>query len=122
MNDCVFCKIVKGEIPSKKVYEDEKVIAIMDADPKVDGHLLVIPKEHFEDFTALDDETMKHIFKVAKSLGPDVMKKLGAKGLTCGVNYGDSQAVKHFHLHLLPDFLLKEKSDRSTEEIFEILK
>lgn len=122
MNDCIFCKIVKGEIPSKKIYEDEKVLVIMDASPRVDGHSLILPKEHIEDFTSIDADTLNHVFGVAKVLGPKMMKQLGATGLTCGVNYGESQAVKHFHLHLLPDFLLKEKTDKTIEEVYAILK
>ena len=58
MNDCIFCKIVNGEIPSKKVYEDDNVIAIMDVNPKVDGHTLVIPKKHVREYTDLTDEEM----------------------------------------------------------------
>lgn len=121
MNDCIFCKIANGEIPAKKIFEDDKVIIIMDVNPQVDGHCLVIPKKHITDFTLMDDETLSHISKVAKKIGPSIMKKVGAVGLTCGVNYGESQTVKHYHLHLLPDFFLKEKS-RDVEEIYELLK
>lgn len=121
MNDCIFCKIINGDIPSKKIYEDDKVIAIMDVNPVVDGHVLVIPKEHYEDFDALDDEITKHIHSVAKKLIPELMKKLGAKALTQTVNYGDSQLVKHFHLHLLPDYSIKEK-EKTIDEVYEILK
>lgn len=122
MNECIFCKIIKGEIPSKKVYEDDKVLVIMDVNPKVDGHCLIMPKEHITDFTKMDNETLEHIFMVAKELGPKIMKKLGATGLTCGINYGDSQAVKHYHLHILPDYLLKEKSNKNLDEVYEIIK
>lgn len=120
-SDCIFCKIVKGEIPTKKIYEDEKIIIIMDVNPMVDGHVLVIPKEHYTDFTNLDDAINNHIHGVCKKIIPDLMKKLGSKGLTQAVNYGDSQAVKHFHLHLLPDYGLK-KSEKSIDEVYEIIK
>ncbi len=122
MNDCIFCKIVNGEIPSKKVYEDDNVIAIMDVNPKVDGHTLVIPKKHVSEYTDLTDEETLYIFKVAKKLGPSIMNKLGARALTCGINYGESQAVKHVHLHLLPDYTIKDKTDRSLDEIYDIIK
>ena len=122
MNDCIFCKIVNGEIPSKKVYEDDNVIAIMDVNPKVDGHTLVIPKKHVSEYTDLTDEETLYIFKVAKKLGPSIMNKLGARALTCGINYGESQAVKHVHLHLLPDYTIKDKTDRSLDEIYGIIK
>ena len=122
MNDCIFCKIVNGEIPSKKVYEDDNVIAIMDVNPKVDGHTLVIPKKHVSEYTDLTDEETLYIFKVAKKLGPSIMNKLGARALTCGINYGESQAVKHVHLHLLPDYTIKDKTGRSLDEIYDIIK
>lgn len=121
MDNCVFCKILKGEIPSKKIYEDDKVIVIMDVNPVVDGHLLVIPKEHVIDFTLLSEELTNHIHKVAKEQGLRLMEKLGSKGLTQSVNYGDSQVVKHFHLHLLPDYNIK-KAEKSIEEVYEIIK
>ena len=73
-------------------------------------------------FTELNDEDVLDIFKVARYLGPRMMNKLGARALTCGINYGDSQAVKHVHLHLLPDYTIKEKSDRDLDEIYEIIK
>ena len=122
MNDCIFCKIVNGEIPSKRVFEDDHVIAIMDANPKVDGHTLIIPKKHVTDFTELSEEDVLHIYGVAKVLGPKIMNKLSATALTCGINYGESQVVKHVHLHLLPDYTIKTKSNRSNDEIYEIIK
>jgi len=122
MNECIFCKIINGEIPSKKVYEDDKILAIMDVNPKVDGHTLVIPKKHVTDFTELSNDDVLDIFNVAKKLGPSIMNKLGARALTCGINYGESQAVKHVHLHLLPDYTIKEKSDRDLEDIYETIK
>ncbi len=120
--DCIFCKIVNGEIPSKKIYEDDNVIVIMDVNPKVDGHSLIIPKKHVDDFTKMTDEDFKHVNNAAKIVGLSLVEKLKAKGLTCGINYGESQAVKHFHMHLLPDYLLKDKTDRSVDEIYEIIK
>jgi len=110
MNNCIFCKIVKGEIPSKKIYEDEDILVIMDTDPKVDGHALVIPKKHYTDFKELDDGITNKMMNVVKKVTPKMMERLEATGLTMAVNYGASQAVKHFHLHLLPNYLIKEKS------------
>ncbi|MGN1371629.1 MAG: HIT family protein [Candidatus Coprovivens sp.] len=122
MNDCIFCKIVKGEIPSKKLYEDDNVIVIMDVNPQVNGHALVIPKKHVTDYIEADNDTINNVFAAAKLMGPTIMNKLGSKGLTCGINYGDSQAVKHLHLHILPDYLFHSKVDKSTDEVYEILK
>lgn len=121
MNDCIFCKILRGEIPSKKLYEDDKVIVIMDVNPKVDGHALVIPKEHVTDFMEISDELLTHIYKVAREVSKKLMSKLNATALTLGVNYGDSQVVKHFHMHLLPNYEVST-AGKNVEEIYNILK
>lgn len=121
MNECIFCKIIEGEIPSKKLYEDDKVIVIMDVNPVVDGHSLIIPKVHVTDFKEMTPELIAHVYSVASEITDMLMDKLGAKGLTLGVNYGETQVVKHFHMHLLPDYTIKEKS-RSVDEVYEILK
>lgn len=121
MNDCIFCKILRGEIPSKKLYEDEKVIVIMDVNPKVDGHALIIPKVHVTDFMELPDELLTHIYKVAREVSKKLMAKLDATALTLGVNYGDSQVVKHFHMHLLPNYEVSS-AGKNVEEVYNILK
>lgn len=121
MNDCIFCKILRGEIPSKKLYEDDKVIVIMDVNPKVDGHALVIPKEHVTDFMEISDELLTHIYKVAREVSKKLMSKLNATALTLGVNYGDSQVVKHFHMHLLPNYEVSS-AGKNVEEVYNILK
>ncbi len=108
--DCLFCKIVNNKVESKKIYEDDKVIAILDAYPDVDGHTLIIPKKHYTDFKELDEEILNHINKVAKMLSEKLMTTL---------NY--RQVIKHFHLHLLPDYQ-KKKASKSPQEIFELLK
>lgn len=118
--DCIFCKIINGDIPGKKIYEDDKVIAILDVNPVVDGHTMIIPKEHYEDYTKLDKDLIIHIYDVANKLCKELMTKLGSKGMTFSVNYGDSQQIKHFHLHLLPDYSLKDK-EKELDEVFEIL-
>jgi histidine triad (HIT) family protein len=121
MENCIFCKILNGEIPSRKLYEDDKVIVIMDVNPKVDGHSLVIPKEHVTDFKEASNELISHMFDVARDMTDKLMSKLGVNAITLGINYGDSQVVKHLHLHLLPNFEIKEAS-MSIEEVYDILK
>ena len=121
MENCIFCKILNGEIPSKRLYEDDKVIVIMDVNPKVDGHSLVIPKEHVTDFMEISDELLVHIYKVAREVSKKLMSKLNATALTLGVNYGDSQVVKHFHMHLLPNYEVSTAGN-SVDEIYSILK
>ncbi len=121
MNDCIFCKILNGDIPSKKIYEDDKVIVIMDVNPKVDGHSLIIPKEHITDFMEMNDELLAHIYKVAREMSNKLMTKLNATAMTLGVNYGESQVVKHFHLHLLPNYGIKD-GEKTVDEVYAILK
>ena len=120
--DCIFCKIINGEMPCKKVFEDDKVIAFMDIDPTVDGHTLVVPKKHYTDYTELDDEIILHMNKVKKELTNYLTKKLNVNAMSFTMNYGDSQVVKHVHLHLLPNFLVKTKPERTIDEVYEIIK
>ncbi len=121
--DCIFCKIANGEIPSKVLYEDEIVLVIMDNNPSVDGHALIIPKKHYTSFMELDNETLSHIFDVARNIGPKIMEKLSKDSLTLLINYGEDQKVKHFHLHLLPNFGTREgTATKTNEEIYHILK
>jgi histidine triad (HIT) family protein len=118
--DCVFCKIISGEFSSYKLYEDDKVIVILAADPVVDGHSLVIPKEHVEDITCVSKELLSHMYDVAMKMTPVLMEKMNATAITYTFNYGDSQSVKHLHLHLLPDYTIKTAS-KSMEEVFNII-
>lgn len=122
--DCIFCKIANGEIPANVLYEDELVKVIMDANPVVDGHSLIIPKKHYTDYQELDSEIITHVFDVAKTMGKKLMEKLNAKSLTLLVNYGDDQKVKHFHMHLLPEFGTDAPSRcvKTKEDIYAILK
>ena len=101
--DCLFCKIAAGEIPSKKVYEDEQVYAFYDIDPQAPVHVLLIPKTHIAsaaEITAENSAVVAHIFEVAARLA----KELGlADGFRIVSNCGDSagQTVKHLHFHLM---------------------
>ena len=103
MDDCLFCKIIKGEIPSDKVYEDETVFAFRDIDPQAPTHVLVIPKQHIrsaDDVTPENSAVISHIFEVIATIAKQ-------EGLTNGYrvvnNCGDSagQTVKHLHFHLM---------------------
>lgn len=122
--DCIFCKIANGDISANILYEDELVMVIMDANPVVDGHSLIIPKKHYTDYQELDSEIMTHIFDIAKTMGKKLMAKLDAKSLTLLINYGEDQKVKHFHMHLLPEFgsNAPSKCTKTKEEIYAILK
>lgn len=105
MKDCIFCKIIKGEIPSSKIYEDEKILVFLDVNPATNGHMLIIPKEHYQDLFTLDEEIITHSIKVIKeTLYPLMKEKLKCDGLTLGQNNGFGQEVKHFHIHLVPRY------------------
>lgn len=101
MADCVFCKIISGEIPSKRVYEDDKVIVINDLNPGAPVHVLVIPKEHTENILTASPDILVHVKKIL----PDLVKKLGLEehGFRVVVNTGDwgGQSVPHLHFHIL---------------------
>lgn len=116
--DCLFCKISNHEIPSKILYEDDTVLAFLDIHPNVNGHTLIIPKKHIEEFTELDKDTLFHINEVAKALTEKIMKAQNNTGMTLSMNYKDAQEIKHVHLHLLPD-LRKKRKILPIEETFE---
>ena len=117
--NCLFCKIIKKEIAANILYEDDLVMCIMDAYPEVDGHSLVIPKSHYEDIYALPDDTLLHINNVAKKINTKILAKLNFTSSTLSINYGYEETIKHFHLHILPNF--HKKNTRNVEEIFNIL-
>lgn len=99
MNDCIFCKIVAGEIPSEKVYEDADTLAFLDTHPKAPGHTLVVPKEHYQWFYELPDPLYTHFFALAKKIAPELKEKYGAKLVKLSI-VGDE--VPHAHAHLIP--------------------
>ena len=101
-NDCIFCKISKGEIPSSKIYEDENFFAFLDINPVSDGHLLIIPKKHTIWMQEADDETISGIFKLAKKLMLAIKKGIGCDYVQLSVVGKD---VPHFHIHLIPRYL-----------------
>ncbi len=105
-NDCIFCKIANGEIPSKTIYEDENFRVILDLGPATKGHALILPKEHYANLFELPEETAAAAMKVAKKLSAQMVENLGADGLNLVQNNGEvaGQTVKHFHLHLIPRY------------------
>ncbi|MBR4277347.1 MAG: HIT family protein [Lachnospiraceae bacterium] len=105
-DDCIFCKIANGEIPSNTVYEDEDFRAILDMGPAAKGHTLLLPKEHADNLFELPDETAEKALKVAKCIGKKLMSKLGADGMNIVQNNGEiaGQTVMHFHIHIIPRY------------------
>lgn len=102
--DCIFCKIMKGEIPSYTLYEDEIVKVILDINPSTNGDCMIIPKKHIENILDIDSETYMHIFSISKKMYALLKEKLNMKGLTLVQNNGHGQDIKHYHLHLTPRY------------------
>lgn len=102
--DCIFCKIVAGEIPSFMLFEDEATLAFMDINPANEGHALVIPREHSVDLYAVSDETLARTMMTAKKVAGAIARTLNPAGLNLVQCNGAAaaQSVMHFHVHVLP--------------------
>ena len=102
--DCLFCKIISGKIPSNKVYEDDAVLAFLDIYPASEGHTLVAPKKHFSNFTDMNAEGVASLFEVARKVTAAVEKAFSAEGSNIGINNGEAagQEVPHVHVHVIP--------------------
>lgn len=102
--DCIFCKIIAGEIPSFKLYEDDDTVAFMDINPANDGHALVIPKGHAKDVHAVSDESISRTVITAKKIASAVEKTVSPGGINLVQCNGPAagQTVFHFHMHVLP--------------------
>jgi len=114
--DCIFCKIINGEIPSYKVYEDDIVVSFLDINPMSIGHTLIIPKKHYKDLEDIDNETLNHIMNISKILKKKLEEKLNCDGLTLIQNNGVVEEVKHFHLHLKPYY--NETKEMDIESVY----
>ena len=105
MEDCIFCKIIKEEIPSKTIYEDDIIKVIMNINPATNGHLLVIPKEHLVNINDIKEEVITHSIKIIKEIiYPQLKKNLNCEGLTLAQNNELGQEIKHYHIHLIPRY------------------
>lgn len=118
--ECIFCKIINGEVPSYTIYEDECLKVFLDINPDSPGHMLIIPKKHFKDLDDIDNSTLNSIMEVSKKMKKLLEEKLNIDGLTLIQNNGIAQEVKHYHLHLKPHY--KRKIYMSVEDVFEALK
>jgi histidine triad (HIT) family protein len=103
-DDCIFCKIVAGELPSERVDEDEHTIAFMDINPWTRGHALVIPRRHSTDLLEVADEDLHHTAAAAKRLAARMKERLSADGVNLLNACGEAawQSVFHFHIHVIP--------------------
>lgn len=118
--DCVFCKIINGEIPCYKIYEDEYVLSFLDINPNSDGHTLVIPKKHYKDISDVDMDTLTHMMKCVKEIKKLLESKLDMDGITLIQNNGDVQEIKHLHIHLKPYYKVNKLT--SVEEVYKKIK
>jgi histidine triad (HIT) family protein len=106
MTDCIFCKIISKKIPSEILYENDKVISVLDINPIHFGHALILPKQHCRDFLDLPDETYHSILQAAKIVTHALVESLKLEGYNLFSNNGTiaGQSVFHFHLHITPRY------------------
>lgn len=109
-DNCIFCKIAAGEIPSATLYEDEAFRVILDANPAAKGHMLVLPKEHYADLLEMPEEMVAKAFTVAKKMAEKMESVLDCDGINLVQNNHEAagQTVFHFHIHLIP----RKKNDK----------
>ncbi len=105
-DNCIFCKIANGEIPSRTLYEDEDFRVIMDLAPATKGHSLILPKNHYKNVYEIADDTAAKVFPLAKKMAALMTEKLGADGFNIVQNNNEvaGQTVFHFHVHLIPRY------------------
>lgn len=104
--DCIFCKIIKGEISSLNIFENEDVLAFLDVNPVTKGHCLVVPKKHFENIFDIDEEILKKVIIAAKHISEKIKNALHADGIRLLQSNGKvaGQDIMHFHLHVIPRY------------------
>lgn len=106
MDNCVFCKIVKGELPSYKVYEDENNMAFLDINPTTHGHVLVIPKKHFINMEEIPEDLLAKTILIVKKIGKSIKENLDVVGYNVCENNdpGANQLIPHIHFHIIPRY------------------
>lgn len=103
---CVFCKIINGEIPCKKIYEDDKTLAILDISQTTKGHTLVIPKKHYDNFLLMPKDEFEYLMSKVQELSKLIITKMNAEGCNILINTNEvaGQSVKHIHVHIIPRY------------------
>lgn len=128
MDNCIFCKIIAGDIPSATIYEDDKFKVILDRFPGNQGHALILPKEHYANIFEIDEDTASELFRLAVKVAKNMKNVLGFEALNVVQNNGSlaGQTVHHFHLHLIPRYegdkvnIKWEQLDLTDEQIAEM--
>lgn len=122
MKDCLFCKIVQGDIPAKTIYEDDIAKVFLDIEPNTNGDLLIVTKKHQENLLEIDEEFITHAYRLAKEkLYPLLKEKLNCDGLTIVQNNFYGPMVQHFHFHLTPRYKNDEYKEISNKDLLEDL-
>lgn len=105
-DNCIFCKIANGEIPSRTLYEDDAFRVILDLSPATKGHALILPKNHFRNLYEIDEDTAAKVLPLAKKMAVAMTEKLGCDGFNVVQNNNEvaGQTVFHFHVHLIPRY------------------
>lgn len=117
---CLFCKIIDGEIPSYKIFEDDKVICFLDINPSAVGHVLVVPKKHFIDIRDIDLDTLSHINLISKNIVQMLDSAFKPDGFKLVQNNGLPQEIKHYHLHIIPVY--DKEINIDIKDVYETLK
>ncbi len=128
MDNCIFCKIIGGDIPSATIYEDDEFKAVLDRFPSNIGHVLILPKKHYANIFEIDEETAGRLFKLAVRIAKNMKEVLGLEAMNLVQNNGTlaGQTVHHFHLHLIPRYegdtvsVKWEQLDLTDEQIAEV--
>lgn len=127
-DNCIFCKLANGDIPTNSIYEDDDFNVILDASPATKGHALILPKQHFANIYEIEDDVLAKAAKLAKKIMSHEKNTLGCDGYNLVQNNGEAagQTVFHFHMHLIPRYAGKEDiltwghEDFSDEEVSKI--
>ncbi|MCA9371515.1 HIT family protein [Candidatus Woesebacteria bacterium] len=104
MDDCIFCKLVKGDIPSHTVYDDETTCAFLDIFPATDGHVVVIHKKHGDTILDYTEHELMELFSSVKKIVKAIETTYNTKILSIGINHGEPAGVHHLHVHIMPRF------------------
>lgn len=128
MDNCIFCKIIAGEIPSATIYEDDKFKVILDRFPGNIGHALVLTKEHYSNIFEIDEDTAAELFRLAVRVAKNMKEVLGFEAMNVVQNNGSlaGQTVHHFHMHLIPRYegdkvnIKWDQLDLTDEQIAEV--
>jgi len=106
LNNCIFCKIISGEIPSATIYENNEFKVILDRFPSNIGHVLILPKKHYANIFEIDEEVAGRLFKLAVKISKHIKENLELEAMNIVQNNGEmaGQTVNHFHLHIIPRY------------------